>query len=105
MVFLGGFGNDITRVLAVVSTLGILLGAGYMLWTLQRVFLGPLNEKWANLKDMDFREFAMLVPLSLIIIFLGVYPGPMLSLMNTSVNTMVEFIEKAQAFYQTLGSL
>lgn len=105
LVFLGGFGNDIIRLLAIVSTLGILLGAGYMLWTLQRVFLGPLNEKWASLKDMDFREFAMLVPLSVIVIFLGVYPGPMLNLMNSSVNTMVKYIEKAQAFYQTLGSL
>lgn len=105
LVFLGGFGNDITRVLAIISTLGILLGAGYMLWTLQRVFLGPLNDKWASLKDIDLREYAMLVPLSLIILFLGVYPGPMLKLMNTSVNTIVDFIEKAQAFYQNIGSL
>lgn len=101
-VFLGSFGFESIRVIAIISTLGILLGAGYMLWTLQRIYLGKLNEKWASLPDMDFREYAMLVPLSLIIIFLGVYPSAMLDLMNTSVNTMVQFLSDSGKF---LGSI
>jgi NADH-quinone oxidoreductase subunit M len=69
-----------------------LLGAGYMLWALQRVFFGPLNEKWSTLVDIDKRELAMFIPLSIIIIFLGVYPSAMLDIMNTSVNSLVNFV-------------
>jgi NADH-quinone oxidoreductase subunit M len=101
-VFLGSFGFESIRVIAIISTLGILLGAGYMLWTLQRIYLGKLNEKWASLPDLDLREYAMLVPLSLIIIFLGVYPSAMLDLMNTSVNSMVQFLSESGKF---LGSI
>ncbi|MDF1613203.1 complex I subunit 4 family protein [Stygiobacter electus] len=92
LVFVGSFGVETTRVLAMISTLGILLGAGYMLWTLQRIFFGPLNEKWNTLLDVDKRELAMFIPLSIIIIFLGVYPSAMLNIMNTSVNTLVNFV-------------
>jgi len=93
---------DSIRIITVISTLGILLGAGYMLWTLQRVFLGELNPKWASLKDMDFREYAMLVPLTIIVILLGIFPSIMLNLMNSSVNTMVDFIIKNQPLFSNL---
>jgi NADH-quinone oxidoreductase subunit M len=103
-VFLGAFGVSIIRLITVISTLGILLGAGYMLWTLQRVYLGKLNEKWAELKDLDLRAYAMFVPLSIIMIFFGVYPAPMLNLMNSSVNKMVQFMDEVQVFYTSIGS-
>lgn len=103
LVFLGGFGKDSIRIIAIVSTLGILLGAGYMLWTLQRVFLGQLNEKWNTLPDLTRREYLMFIPLTVIIIFLGVYPTPMLDLMNASVNAMVKMMEDATVFFNTAG--
>ncbi len=102
-VFLGAFGESTLRVLTIISTLGILLGAGYMLWTMQRVYLGTLKEKWSGLKDLDFREYAMLIPLTLIIIFLGVYPSAVLNIMTTSVNKMVEVMNQAQVFYSSIG--
>ena len=92
LVFVGSFGVETTRTIAMISTLGILLGAGYMLWTLQRVFFGPLNEKWATMTDLDKRELAMFMPLTLIIFYLGVNPSAMLNIMNTSVNTLVSFV-------------
>ena len=49
-------------------------------------------KKWASLKDLDAREYAMFIPLTIIIIFLGVYPSGMLNIMNTSVNTLVQFV-------------
>lgn len=101
-VFLGSFGVEVLRVITIVSTLGILLGAGYMLWTLQRIYLGKLDEKWSKLPDLDFREYAMLVPLSAIVIFLGVYPSSLLNLMNSSVNAMVKFMIDSQALYSSL---
>ncbi len=87
-VFLGAFNVSSIRLLTIFGTLGVLLGAGYMLWTMQRVYLGTLNEKWTALKDLDFREYAMLIPLTIVIILLGVYPSLMLDLMNSSVNTL-----------------
>ncbi len=101
-VFLGAFSLESIRVLTIISTLGILLGAGYMLWTLQRVFLGNLNEKWSSLKDLDLREYIMLTPLTLIIILLGVYPSLMLDLMTSSVNSMVELLIKSQELFSSL---
>lgn len=101
-VFLGGFSMEAIRTITVISLIGILLGAGYMLWTLQRIYLGKPDEKWAGLKDLDFREYAMLIPLSIIILFLGVYPSSMLNLMNTSVNAMVKFMIDSQVFYSSI---
>jgi NADH-quinone oxidoreductase subunit M len=102
-VFLGAFHESGIRIITIISTLGILLGAGYMLWALQRVFLGKLPEKWNELKDLTFREYAMLVPLTIIVIFLGIYPSAMLNLMNTSVNSMVKFMDSAKVFYSSIG--
>lgn len=92
LVFIGAFSNDTTRITAIISTLGILFGAGYMLWALQRIFFGQLNDKWSSLTDLTAREYIMLIPLSIIIIFLGIYPSAMLGMMNTSVNSLVNFI-------------
>ena len=104
-VFLGAFSFDVIRVITIVSTLGILLGAGYMLWTMQRVYLGQLKEKWNQLKDLDGREYAMFIPLTLIIIFLGVYPSAMLDIMNASVNSMVQFLQDSQGFFSSIGGM
>jgi len=47
----------------------------------------------------------MLVPLSVVIIFLGVYPSAMLNLMNSSVNSMVKFLADAQVIFKSVGGL
>ncbi|MFA3783082.1 NuoM family protein [Melioribacteraceae bacterium 4301-Me] len=104
LVFIGAFSINSIRILTIISTLGILLGAGYMLWTLQRVFLGKLNEKWASLPDLEPREYVMFIPLTIIIIFLGVYPSAMLDIMNTSVNTLVNVVNNG-IHTLTLGGL
>lgn len=95
LVFVGAFGVGSIRILTMISTLGILLGAGYMLWTLQRLFFGPMNEKWASLTDLDAREYLMFIPLTIIVIFLGIYPSAMLNIMNTSVNSLVHFMSSS----------
>lgn len=82
-------------VLTIIGALTIVLTAGYMLWLLQRVFLGTLPEKWKNLTDVDGREMAMLIPLAIIVIFLGVYPSPILDLMNSSMNQLAELLQSA----------
>lgn len=92
LVFVGAFGNDAIRTITIIGMLGILLGAGYMLWTLQRVYLGTVPDKWKGLKDLDARELSMLIPLAIITVVLGVFPSLVLDVMTTSVNTLVEFV-------------
>ena len=70
---------------------GIVLGAAYMLWMLQRVAFGqPRTEAAKNLTDLNFREMSTLVPLAIAVIAIGVYPGPLLESMNASVTYVVE---------------
>lgn len=93
--FLGAF--QTYRYITIASTLGIVLTAAYMLWTLQRVFLGQPNEKWAGLPDINGRELAALVPLAIITLWLGVYPSTMLDIMTASINHLVEFVKQGGA--------
>ena len=70
---------------------GIVLGAAYMLWMLQRVAFGqPRTEAAKNLTDLNFREMSTLVPLAIAVIAIGVYPGPLLESMNASVTYVVQ---------------
>ena len=91
-VFLGGFKNETIRVLTIISTLGIILNAAYILWTIQRLFFGTLPEKWNNLTDISGRELLSTVPLLVIIIMLGIFPTPFLNLMTSTVNQLVNVI-------------
>jgi NADH-quinone oxidoreductase subunit M len=86
LTLLGAF--QTFQTLTIISAVTIVLTAGYMLWVLQRVFLGTLPEKWKGLTDMNARETLMLASLAVIVIFLGIYPSPMLNLMNTSLNAL-----------------
>ena len=93
-VFIGAFRNGTVRLWTVLSLAGIVLGAAYMLWLLQRAFLGTLKTReWEGLlPDLDRREWAMLVPLLLVVVALGVWPSPVLTMMNGSVNALVGFL-------------
>jgi len=85
------------QTLTIIAAITIVLTAGYMLWVLQRVFLGTLPEKWSSLTDMNGRETVMLVTLAAIVILLGVYPSPMLDLMNASMNQLADLMQHAGA--------
>lgn len=85
------------QTLTIIGATTIVLTAGYMLWVLQRVFLGALPEKWNNLTDMNGRETLMLVSLAVIVIFLGIYPAPVLDLMSTSLNSLAGVLQNAGA--------
>lgn len=101
LIFLGAF--QVFPVLTLISSLGIVLGAGYMLWTLQKVFFGKLPERWSGpwdptgLKyktdDINWVELTALVPLAVIIIYFGINPNPITSMMISSVNHLIEFVK------------
>jgi NADH-quinone oxidoreductase subunit M len=90
MVFLGAFKSGSTNYLlhesfAIVATFGLVLGAIYYLWTLQRMFFGKFHVKSGinnNLADVDLREKIMLIPLLLITITLGIFPQLLLDFIN-----------------------
>jgi NADH-quinone oxidoreductase subunit M len=75
----------------------VILTAGYILWTLQRVFLGR-SETWKGLPDMDLREITIAVPLVVLTIAMGIFPNTLVfSWMSPSVNEMVNSVVHARA--------
>jgi NADH-quinone oxidoreductase subunit M len=78
---------------AVVATAGVILAALYLLWAYQRVFHGTPTGDNVGLPDMTWREKATMAPLVVLIVFLGVYPKPVLDRINPSVEALVEHVE------------
>ncbi|MCZ6678478.1 MAG: NADH-quinone oxidoreductase subunit M [Candidatus Poribacteria bacterium] len=76
------------KVLTILSTSGIVVGAAYFLWTLQRVFLGQLNPKYADMPEINGREIATLVPLGILTVVLGVWPSIALDMFNQAVRVL-----------------
>lgn len=101
MVFLGTFKTY--PIYAMIAGSGIILGASYMLWALQKVFFGKLPERWSGpwdpthkiykTDDVNLVEKVALVPLVIIIIYLGINPNAMIGLMSNSVNHLIEFVK------------
>ncbi|HLF35943.1 MAG TPA: NADH-quinone oxidoreductase subunit M [Cyclobacteriaceae bacterium] len=97
-VFLGSFNSEsvnnlVPRWLPVVATSGILIGAGYFLWTLQRMFFGKFwtrEPEWEmKLADLNLREKSMFIPLIMITFVMGLFPSLVTKLMESSVAAMV----------------
>ena len=78
----------------VVATAGVILAALYLLWAYQRVFHGTPEGDNATMRDLTLREGLVLAPLVVGIVFLGVYPKPVLDRMEPSVTALVEHIER-----------
>ncbi|MGB7161013.1 MAG: NADH-quinone oxidoreductase subunit M [Tepidisphaeraceae bacterium] len=60
--------------LAIISCFGVILTAGYMLWTIQRVFFGPEKAEYKSFPEVDSREVVVLTPLTVMAILLGILP-------------------------------
>ena len=90
MVFVGAFQNPTLTWHVIASVFGIVIGAGYMLWSFQRVFMGPLNEKYKALTEINAREIFTLVPLAVIVVVLGVWPNFALDLIQGSLKHLVD---------------
>jgi NADH-quinone oxidoreductase subunit M len=93
LCFLGAF--PVYTGMTVLAALGVIITAAYYLWTIQRMFLGPINQKYKDLNDVNWRERIALYPLSAIMIVLGFYPMPILDLMNKTLHTLVDPLANA----------
>jgi NADH-quinone oxidoreductase subunit M len=88
LIILGGFAAR--QWAGVLAATGIIIGAGYMLWLYQRVFFLEVNPKVAELSDMNSREFLTLIPMIILIFWIGVYPTPFLGFMHETVSHLLE---------------
>ena len=91
LVFIGSFGaaDPAFRWYVIVAVPSVVITAGYYLWTMQRMFLGKMNEKWSSLWDVNWRERFTLYPLAVVTIALGVYPMPIFDMINSSLGQLV----------------
>jgi NADH-quinone oxidoreductase subunit M len=76
---------------AFLAALTLILGAAYTLWMIKRVVFGPVaNAHVAALKDLNGREYLILGVLAVAVLLLGVYPAPLLNIMEVSVHHLVQ---------------
>jgi NADH-quinone oxidoreductase subunit M len=75
--------------ISLFATLGVILCGGYSLWLCNRILFGNLKTNYTLIfKDLEFREFSILLPLLLLILLTGVYPGIFLNSIHASINNL-----------------
>jgi NADH-quinone oxidoreductase subunit M len=80
--------SGVSRGWAIAATFGVILGAAYMLWLVQRIFYGPESEltKAKPADDLHFKELAILVPLALLMLVMGLAPSFWLPTIETGIH-------------------
>ncbi len=93
LVLLGFY--NVSPIGTILAGTTIIIGAVYMLVLYKRSFFGPItNDKNKDLEDLDRRELTALIPLVMIIVWLGVYPKPVLEPIDNSVKLLLTQMEK-----------
>jgi NADH-quinone oxidoreductase subunit M len=93
LVLLGFY--KVSPMMTILAGTTIIIGAIYMLSIYKKTFFGPVkHESNHKLKDLDRKEIISLVPLVAIVIWLGIYPKPVLEPIDNSVKTLVSFMDK-----------
>ncbi len=100
LVLLGAF--QVSTIVAAFAATGVILGAAYMLLLYRRVIFGPQeNEDTFKMPDLNAREYGMLVPLVILVLWLGINPAPIMDKISVSVDHLLTnynaHIESAQA--------
>jgi NADH-quinone oxidoreductase subunit M len=80
LVILGTFGAN--RVWGSIAVGGVVLSAVYFLWAYQRAMHGPTQERYVGTRDLSRMEYAVIIPVLVVIVLLGVYPKPVLDRVN-----------------------
>lgn len=99
LVLVGTSSDSFVKVL--LAMVGIVLAASYMLWMLQRVALGePRTVVATRLPDLNWRETATMIPLVVVVFWVGLYPGPFLNVMDASVTSLIQHTTGGHAVSQ-----
>ncbi|OJT17884.1 NADH dehydrogenase [Archangium sp. Cb G35] len=94
LVLLGTFKSSLGLGFGAFATLGVILGAAYMLWMVQKVFFGPLTHREnQGLTDLNLREFATVAPFLVLVLVMGLMPQPFLDRINPSTE---RFLQRAE---------
>lgn len=92
LIFLGVFGTS--PLFSALATTSVIVGAGYMLWMFQRVMFGKSEKKiHFEFKNLRANEIAVIIPLTLLMVLLGVYPKPIMNKIEPSVIKYVEYVK------------
>jgi NADH-quinone oxidoreductase subunit M len=101
LVLLGAYAIDTW--VALVMTTGIILGAAYMLWLYRRIIFGTSdNADAAAMPDMSAREIAVLLPLVLGVLWMGIYPQAFLQPLHTPVTALLERLDRVNPGIQSV---
>jgi NADH-quinone oxidoreductase subunit M len=92
LVLLGSFQTHPAA--ATIATTAVIFAAAYLLWALKRLLYGPLtSEENRRLTDLTGREYAILAPLVILILWLGLYPQPVLRRTEPAVRAYTQWVE------------
>ena len=97
-ILLGAFGSKALNNpwFAALAAVGVILAAVYLLYMFNKMFMGPVDkDENRKLFDLNLREIVTLVPLLILIFWIGLYPSPFFNLMEASVTKLVETIQVA----------
>jgi NADH-quinone oxidoreductase subunit M len=94
LILVGAF-QDNTWV-ALLATIGIILGAAYMLWLYRRVVFGKITrDDVKGMLDLSPREIAIFAPLVLVVLWMGIYPANFLNVISVSVEALIQNYQTA----------
>ncbi len=99
LILVGSFRSTAldSPLLVVLATTGVIFAAVYLLWMLYQTFFGEVTrDENRTMSDLDRREIALLVPLVVLMFWIGIAPGPFLSKSETQVEHLLEIIERKQ---------
>jgi len=83
---------------ATIAATGVILAAIYLLWLVQRVFFGPItNDENRNVKEIAWNEIAAMLPLVVMMVWIGVHPNTFIRKMTPSVEQLLTTVQQRQA--------
>jgi len=86
------------KIFAILGVTTVILSAGYLFWMFQRVMHGPIiNDKVQSFKDLNKREIAYLVPIVIMIFWMGIFPNMFLRKMDSSVTHLLNMVNTKKA--------
>ena len=89
LILIGAFQDNF--IVAAIASLGVILGAAYMLWLYKRVIFGKLkNKELLSINDLNKHESFILISLALPTLFFGFYPEPLLNTIEVSIKNLIE---------------
>jgi len=89
----------------VVAATGVILAALYLLWAYQRVFHGEPDEANKRFREISFKEGAVLLPFLVAIVYMGVYPKPVLDRIQPSIDKLISHVEDHTDYVQPVPKI